>query len=169
VDRTGGALGAADGGKGGGGGAAEEGNGGGGGAAAEGGGGGADGGAGADGVVGVDARFDGLRKAGGTGGFFPIGGFGLVGISGADDNETILEGRRLSLKFAIEREGGGGTPPGGLGGIPGGLGAVPVGGFGAEVREVSGSDKYGLELTAPVATPPLFLNFGIPPANNPPS
>lgn len=65
-----------------------------------------------------------------------------------------------------------GRPPGigGAGGAPGGFGAAPRGGFGTELLEVSGSDRYGVELwSAPVFTPPDFLNFGMPPANKPPS
>ena len=52
----------------------------------------------------------------------------------------------------------------------GGFGADPIGGRGAEFRVVSGSDVYDESLSAPVSTPPpLFFNFGIPPANSPPS
>lgn len=70
----------------------------------------------------------------------------------------------------------GGRPPGtggaggAEGGAPGGFGAAPLGGFGADTRDVSGSERYGaLLVSAPVFTPPDFLSFGIPPANNPPS
>jgi hypothetical protein len=72
------------------------------------------------------------------------------------------------------KTGPGGGAPGGLGGAPpgirgapGGLGAEPVGGRGAELRDVSGSERYGDLLSAPVSIPPAFRNFGIPPANMP--
>ena len=37
----------------------------------------------------------------------------------------------------------------------------------AELCEVSGSERYGDAWPAPVLIPPLFLSFGMPPANNP--
>jgi hypothetical protein len=114
-------------------------------------------------------RPDGLRDAGGgIGGFLPNGngGFGFPPAT-EDPKVTILAGLYVSFKFAADRDGGTGAVPGGRGGAPGGLGAVPAGGLGAETREVSGSERYGLEFTAPVDTPPLFLSFGIPPANSP--
>lgn len=68
----------------------------------------------------------------------------------------------------------------------GGRGADVVGGLGTELRDDSGSDVYDESGFAvilldhffisyninepPVSTPPpLFLSFGIPPANSPPS
>lgn len=65
----------------------------------------------------------------------------------------------------------GGPRPGIAGAAPGGgLGAPKLGGFGAEPEGSPGSDKYVESEFAPVSTPPrLFLNFGIPPANRPPS
>ena len=73
----------------------------------------------------------------------------------------------LSGGLALGIGGAGGAPPGGSGGAPGGLGTTR-GGVGAELL-VSGSDMYGDLVSAPVLTPPDFLNFGMPPANNPPS
>lgn len=60
---------------------------------------------------------------------------------------------------------------GGAGGAPGGRGAAARGGFGTELRDVSGSERYGAPpvSAAPVLTPPDFLSFGMPPANSPPS
>lgn len=78
------------------------------------------------------------------------------------------EGRRLFLRAAIDGLGGG-RPPGIGGAAPRGFGAATLGSLGAEPREVSGSERYGELLSAPVFTPPAFLSFGIPPANNPPS
>lgn len=74
----------------------------------------------------------------------------------------------LSGGLAPGTGGAGGAPPGGGGGAPGGFGAAPRGGVGTELR-VSGSDIYGDLVSAPVFTPPDFLNFGMPPANSPPS
>lgn len=115
---------------------------------------------------------DGFREeGGGIGGFLPIGGGGLgfEWISGNECVDAIDEGRKLFLKADIDGFGGGGRPPGIGGAAPGGLGAAPLGGLGAVVREVSGSDRYGELLSAPVLTPPAFRSFGIPPANKPPS
>jgi hypothetical protein len=91
------------------------------------------------------------------------------GISGAETVEAMEDGRKLLLNAATEGFGGGrGTAPGTLGAM-GGFGAAPMGGRGAELREVSGSDKYGESAFRPVSTPPAFLSLGIPPANRPPS
>ena len=89
-------------------------------------------------------RDDGFRDVGSAGGFFPIGGGGFL-------------------------------PPRGLPGIagaapPGGLGADAVGGLGGEEAGSPGSERYVESAFAPVSMPPrLFLSFGIPPANSPPS
>jgi hypothetical protein len=111
---------------------------------------------------------DGLREVGGgIGGFLPIGGggFGFMPILDAtDDGLESFNAPKMGF--------GGGRPPGtgGAGGAPGGFGADPRGGFGTELRDVSGSDRYGaLPWSAPVLTPPAFLSFGMPPANSPPS
>jgi hypothetical protein len=64
---------------------------------------------------------------------------------------------------------GGGLDPGTGGAAPGGFGADARGGRGADALEVSGSDRYGELLSAPVFTPPALRNFGIPPANSPAS
>lgn len=101
------------------------------------------------------------------GGFFPIGGGGFGFRPIVDATEDGLE------SFSPPKTGlRGGRPPGigGAGGAPGGFGAAPCGGLGTELRDVSGSDRYGALLwSAPVLTPPAFLNFGMPPANKPPS
>lgn len=111
---------------------------------------------------------DGLREVGGgIGGFLPIGGGGFGFIPILDATDDGLE------SFSPPKTGfNGGRPPGmgGAGEAPGGLGADPRGGFGTELRDVSGSDRYGaLPWSAPVLTPPAFLSFGMPPANKPPS
>jgi hypothetical protein len=64
--------------------------------------------------------------------------------------------------------GGGGAAPG-TRGAAGGLGGVPVGGRGAELRVVSGSDMYGERLSAPMSipAPPVFRSLGMPPASIP--
>lgn len=79
----------------------------------------------------------------------------------------------MSFFKADTPPGGGGAAPGGGGGAPGGLGAAPGGkggaaalGGGVETLLDAGS---GSESYAPVLTPPDFLNFGMPPANSPPS
>jgi hypothetical protein len=59
---------------------------------------------------------------------------------------------------------GGAAPPGGFG-----AGGAALGGFGAELRDDSGSERYGELVSAPVLTPPDFRSFGIPPANSPPN
>lgn len=81
--------------------------------------------------------------------------FATNGFAGCGGEDSMLCGEGLS---------GGSLGPGG-----GGLGAVD-GGFGADVRDVSGSELYAVLGSAPVSMPPpLFLSFGIPPANSPPS
>jgi hypothetical protein len=110
------------------------------------------------------------EDGGGRGGFFPMGGggFGFDPMSGADFVDAIDEGRRLLCNAEID--GFGGLAPGtGGAGAPGGFGAAPRGGFGAPVLDVSGSDRYGELLSAPVFTPPDFRSFGMPPANSPAS
>lgn len=97
------------------------------------------------------------------GGFLPIGGGGFGFIEAIDDG---LES--LSPPKAFKA----GRPPGtgGAGGAPGGLGAAACGGFGTELCDVSGSERYGaLPWSAPVLTPPDFLSFGMPPAKRPAS
>lgn len=91
--------------------------------------------------------------------------------------ETIDVGRRLFLKAAIDGIAGappggrGGAEPGTRGGAPGGLGtegAEAIGGLGTVLFVVSGSDRYGELLSAPVSIPPpVFRNFGMPPARIP--
>jgi hypothetical protein len=93
------------------------------------------------------------------------GGFGFMLMLEATDDG--LESVRLPRIGFSE-----GRPPGigGAGGAPGGFGAEPRGGFGTELRDVSGSDRYGaLPWSAPVLTPPDFLSFGMPPAKSPPN
>lgn len=164
--------------------------------AEEGGTGGADGGA-ARLVVDAEVSPEGFREdGGGIGGFLPIGGgFGFEDTLSIEEAvDTTDDGLRLLRKAATlgmdGADGGcGGAPPGTLGGgggvdtgapgglggalggaAPGTLGAEPVGGRGPEVLEVSGSDRYGEELSRPVSMlPPVFLNFGMPPASSPPS
>jgi hypothetical protein len=118
-----------------------------------GGGGGAVGGIG-ESCGGVGARPDGLRDAGGgKGGFLPIGGAGF-GFPARlkEENEAVEFGlsdcdRRLFRNAATP--GAGGADPGGNGGAEPGIrgGAFigfkvdpPIGGRGAELRDVSGSD-----------------------------
>lgn len=84
-------------------------------------------------------------------------------------------GLRLFLSAATPGGGGGrppgigGAAPGGGGAAPGGFGAAPRGGLGAELRDVSGSERYDELLSAPVLTPPDLRNLGMPPANKPPN
>lgn len=171
VDRDG-ARGAAEGGGGGGAGGTAAGGGGGGALGVDegGGGGGAGGalpgtgGARAGEAGGGGAIPEGFREeGGGMGGFFPTGGGGLGFMPMLDATEEGLE------SFSAPKAGRApGT--GGAGGAPGGFGAAPRGGFGTELRVVSGSDRYGALLwSAPVFTPPAFLSFGMPPANKPPN
>ena len=129
----------------------------------------------------VSVMPDGLRDAGGgIGGFLPIGGgFGLneavlsdedvvdvVEVVSVEANET---GRRLLFNCATEGTAGA-APGGGGGGAPGGVGAA-IGGRSGTVRlDVSGSDRYGELLAAPVSMLPLVLrSFGRPPASIPAS
>lgn len=130
------------------------------------------GGGGADGID--DAVDEGFRdEGGGIGGFLPIGGGGLgleMLISGLDCVPPGV-GLRLCFNAATDgicgaaAEGGkGGTPPGALKAFPTGGGG---GALGAPADDflafVSGSESY-------MFTPPaLFRNFGMPPANSPPS
>lgn len=135
---------------------------------------------------GVGARPEGFRDAGGgIGGFLPNGGgLGLNEPPLSEEEvvdvvsvETIDVGRRLFLKAATERTeadapgGRGGAEPGTRRGAPGGLGtegAEAIGGRGTVLFVVSGSDRYGELLSAPVATPPpVFRSFGMPPARMP--
>jgi hypothetical protein len=113
---------------------------------------------------------EGLREAGGgIGGFLPgRGGFGFEPMSDMECVDTTDEGRRLFLSAAIDGLGGG-RPPEIGGAAPGGFGAGACGGLGTELREVSGSERYGELVSAPVLTPPAFLSLGMPPANKPPS
>lgn len=90
------------------------------------------------------------------------GGGGLCDFTGSLDLRKADKGP----------EGGiGGRMPGTAGAVPeGGFGAEKLGGFGAEAVCSPGSDIYEESEFAPVSMPPrLFLNFGIPPANSPPS
>ena len=175
-------------------GAAEGGGGGGGGGGAEGvnevgGGGGATGGArlldegGSGGGIG-DAEEGGGGGAGGGlildflvvgggGGAFPMGniadegfdiGFGgtflrfASGLGTAGDESTDTGLGRMPLIRGIE----GAEPPG-----SGGAGAELIGGLGMLGLDVSESE---CDASAPVEMPPLvFLSFGMPPANSPPS
>lgn len=119
----------------------------------------------------LDANPEGFRDVGGgMGGFLPIGGggFGFVRISLS--NECVLVGLRLF--FRADTEGGRGADPGGSGGgaTPGLGGGRPFGidgvletGAEAFLAVVSGSESY---IFTP---PPVFLSFGIPPANSPPN
>ena len=59
----------------------------------------------------------------------------------------------------------GGAPPGSRGAL-GGFGAAPPGSAGIRL-DGSGSERYGESRSAPVLTPPVFLNFGMPPENMP--
>ena len=156
----------------------------------EGGGGGAEGGEGAlaGGIEG--AAVEGFRDAiGGGGGFDKLGGTGGArgGVTSAEDwarerksGVDLCPGlggafRRLATN-GFDGCGGDDSEVGRPGrralnrGAVGGFGADDVGGFGAVLREISGSERYEDDLSAPVSTPPpVFLNFGIPPANIPPS
>lgn len=124
-------------------------------------------------------RPEGFRDAGGgIGGFLPIGGgFGFGGVtSGAEAVDTMDDGLRLFRSAAIlggagAAPGGGGGAPPGTRGAPGGFGAEPTGGRGTLALDVSGSDRYGEALSAPVSMPlpPVLRSFGMPPANSPPS
>lgn len=113
----------------------------------------------------------------------PIGGAGfgfpdeLKDENEADEFGLSVCDRKLFRKAATPGAGGapggrGGAEPGIRGGAPFGFNPdPPIGGRGAELRVVSGSDWYGdSSVSLPVATPPpVFLNLGIPPANIPPS
>lgn len=119
----------------------------------------------------LEANPDGFRDAGGgMGGFLPIGGggFGFDRASLSRDSELV--GRRLL--FSAATEGGRGADPGGGGGgaapgLGGGCPFVIEGALetGAEtfLAFVSGSESYMF------TPPPVFLNFGIPPAKRPPN
>jgi hypothetical protein len=127
----------------------------------------------------VSAIPDGLRDAGGgMGGFLPIGGgFGLNEAALSDEDVVeVVEvvsveaneiGRRLFFSWATEGIAGAALGGGG-GGAPGGIRAA-VGGCNGAVRfDVSGSDRYGELLSAPVSMLPRVLrNFGRPPASIP--
>lgn len=106
---------------------------------------------------GVEASVEGFLEVGRGGGFFPIGGGG-----GLDPMGVVF------LKLAAPPGGGTGGPRPGIAGAAaaGGLEAEKLGTFGAEP---SGSDAYDESALAPVSIPPLFFNFGIPPAKRPPS
>ena len=93
---------------------------------------------------------EGLREAGGgMGGFLPIGGGGLGFMPILDATDDGLESLRAPKM---------------------GFRADARGGFGAELRVDSGSERYGaLPWSAPVLTPPDFRSFGMPPAKIPPS
>lgn len=96
---------------------------------------------------------DGFLDVGNAGGFFPIGGGGFFPGGGFDG--SLLGDGLLGID---------GARPGG------GFGADAVGGFGAEGAFSPGSERYDESALAPVSMPPLlFLSFGIPPANSPPS
>lgn len=132
---------------------------------------------------GEGASPEGFRDVGGgIGGFFPSGGgLGLKDPPLSEDEvvevvsvETIDDGRRLFFHAAMDGTAGaalggrGGAEPGTRGGAPGGLGAEAAGGLGAVLFVLSGSDRYGELLSAPVSTPrPVFLSFGMPPAKIP--
>jgi hypothetical protein len=166
----GGGRGAVEGGGGGGAGRAgleDLGNGGGAGLAEEGSGGGAGGGrillflkpgGGGGGFPSARAAVDGLDA--GFGGTFLRFTKGL-GIAGDD---SVCTGPELGLRpFVLGNDGVEAE------GNDGGRGAAAAGGRGANGLEVSESE-YENSPPAPVITPPLlFFNFGIPPANMPPS
>lgn len=105
----------------------------------------------------------------------PTGGGGLPLVAIEADEDVCDSGVGLRLFLSADTPGTGGGPGAGAdgaeGGGPGGRGAVPLGGFGAlDDREDSGSEAYAESLLAPVdIPPPVFLNFGMPPANMPPS
>lgn len=122
-------------------------------------GGGRGGGGGAE-VTGGIVFVDGFRDVGSGGGFLPIGGGG--GFAPADG--VVL--RRL---LTPPGGGTGGPRPGIVGAAaPGGLGAP--GGFGADILDSPGSERYEASEPAPVSTPPpRFFNLGMPPAKSPPS
>lgn len=117
-----------------------------------------------------DARPDGFREAGGgIGGFLPIGGGGLGFAWAISGSEFVLIGLRLSFRAATAGIAGA-APGGGRGGAAPGLGGGAAlglvgtfvgGGFLLEL--VSGSESYTF------TPPPVFLSFGMPPANSPPS
>lgn len=109
---------------------------------------------------------EGLRPVGGgTGGFLPIGGAGL-GFEDRSGEDAIANGDGRKLLFT--EPGMSGVEPVGRG-VGGGLGAEPMGRGMEGRRDDSGSEEYEASSLAPVAIPPLFLSFGIPPAKSPPS
>ncbi len=90
---------------------------------------------------------------GGRGGFLPIGSAGL-GLFATPRNDATEDGRRLLLNCATV----------------GGAGADAEGGTGGARMTVSGSERYGAWLSAPVFTfPPTFRSLGMPPARIPAS
>jgi hypothetical protein len=124
--------------------------------AADGGGGGAVGGAGAEedggGSGGIELVEDGFRAVtGGGGGFLPIGG-GIPRYADADDAGLWFAFKGVLRRFAsggmtagvLEAFAGAGRGIGGTAGAGavGGLGIIILGGLGAELRDVSGSDVY---------------------------
>lgn len=75
------------------------------------------------------------------GGFFPMGGGGLgfAPISGMECVESMDVGLKLFFNAAMAAFGG--RLAGNGVAILGGLGAAPEGGGGAELRDVSGSER----------------------------
>ena len=117
-----------------------------------------------------------LRVTGGAGGFDPgRGGATLEGIPSIDDLEGTGNGRDAGFGGGLLRP----TSLMGRGGVgrrlatPGARGfgaALAGGGLGAAGVVFEASEIYEESLSAPVSTPPpLFFNFGIPPAKRPPS
>jgi hypothetical protein len=105
---------------------------------------------------------DGFRDdGGGIGGFLPTGGgtFDFGGVDPVEDMDAIEGGRKLLR--SCPTDGPDGAAPGGRGGARGAEGTCAL--------KVSGSDRYGAWLSAPVFMPPAFLSFGIPPARMPAS
>lgn len=127
-----------------------------------------------------EAGLDGFLLFGGRGGFFPIGGGGLGLLAIMSEGEVVL-GNEVGLRLLLKADtfGKAGAPPGGRGGAPGGRGAAAVGIEGAVLEGRAGGcggcdtllmGVLGAESSAPVFTPPpVFLSFGMPPANRPPS
>ena len=121
------------------------------------------------------AAVEGFRIAiGGAGGFEPgKGGGTLGGPASTADFEGMGNGRGAGFARGL-------IPSASLfgrGGVGrrvaapvGGFGGAPKGSFGAVGFEASKSKMSFESVSAPVLTPPLlFFNFGIPPANSPPS
>lgn len=124
---------------------------------------------------------------GGSAGFLPVNGgiFGLEGNDGADVGRSSVsvcilgeeadDGRNLPLKAATESAGAFGGGGGGGGLLPGIRGGAFTGDFpplpyiGCDVILICSESEEDVSKSPSCFIPPVFLNFGMPPANRPPN